>query len=213
VTHWKAIDGSNEWKDFDAIAIVSLPRPPDSWATSSYFAITGDVQDEFLSEKGDKMRQAIMRGQVLSEAAQAIGRTRCRKVVDEDGNCDPVDVVLFLPNTEEGAVIASGIREFFHGSSYSESDFTYEGEVTKTKPRVSRIEEAFVACLRGIPPGRTTAKELRQSTFKGCSPASWERLSAKLRDVTSDLYREMVALGISYVPGRWRGSPAVFYRS
>jgi hypothetical protein len=211
-THWGAIDGSNEWRDADAVAIVSLPRRPDSWATSSYFAITGDVQNEFLGEKGDKMRQAIRIGQVLSDMAQAIGRTRCRKVVDEDGNCDPVDVVLFLPDTEEGAAIASGIREFFVGCGYSE--FTYQGEVTKAKSRVSRIEEAFVICLRGLPKGTTTAKELRATTFRGCSRNSWTRLTETLRDTTSSLYREMVDLGIIFHPGsKGRGSGAAFVRA
>jgi hypothetical protein len=211
-THWGAIDGSNEWRDCDAVCILSLPRRPDSWATSSYFAITGDIRDEILGDEGDRMRQDIRIGQVVSDVAQAIGRTRCRKVIDEDGNCDPVDVFLFLPDTVEGAAIAKGIRREFHDCQYA--DLEYVGDVTRVKPKASRIEDAFMVCLRGLPKGTTTAKELRQGNFKGCSPRSWGSLAAALRDQTSAVHQEMVKLGVAFLPGkRGRGFEASFVRA
>jgi hypothetical protein len=210
--HWAAIDGSNQWRDCDAICIASLPRRPDSWATSSYFAITGDVRDEVLGDEGDQLRRDIRIGQVVSDVAQAIGRTRCRKVVDEDGNCDPVDVFLFVPDSEEGAEIVKGLLSEFQGCQYGELE--YAGSATKTRPKASRIEEAFLVCLRSLPTGSTTAKELRQAIFKGCSRRSWDRLAEALRDPTSTLHREMVSLGIAFLPGsRGRGAEAAFVRA
>jgi hypothetical protein len=209
--HWAAIDGSNEWRDCDAVCIASLPRRPDSWATSSYFAITGDVRDEILGDEGDDMRREIRIGQVISDVAQAVGRTRCRQVIDQDGNCAPVDVFLFLPDSIEGAEIAQGMQRHFAGCTYSEME--YQGSATKARPKPSRIEEAFLVCLRGLPAGRTTAKEVRQGSFKGCSPASWKRLTATLRDPSSQLQREMVSLGITFAPGKWRGVESVFFRA
>lgn len=209
--HWGQIDGSNDWRDCDAICIVSLPRRPDSWATSSYFAITGDLRDALLGEEGDSLRREIRNGQVISDVAQAIGRTRCRRVVDVGGNCDPVDVFLFLPDSAEGAEIARGLRDHFKGCRYSE--MVYEGTVTKAKPKASKIEEAFLLCLRGLPVGTTTAKELRESAFRACSPASWKRLTAVLKDSTSQLHREMASLGIVFLAGsRGRGAGAAFVR-
>jgi hypothetical protein len=210
-THWGAIDGSNEWRDCDAICILSLPRRPDSWATSSYFAITGDVQEEFLGEDGDKMRRSIRVGQVVSDIAQAIGRTRCRKVVDENGNCDPVDAFIFLPDNEEGAQIARELCDYFHGCQAF--DFQYLGTATKTRPKPSKIEDAFLLCLQGLASGVTAASELRRDTFKGCSRTSWTRLTATLRDTASPLHQAMVSLGVTFVPGKWRGAESKFIRA
>jgi hypothetical protein len=132
-------------------------------------------------------------------------------VVDTEGNCDPVDVFLFLPDSAEGAEIAQGLRSHFKGCQYSE--MVYEGTVTKAKPKASRIEEAFLLCLRGLQPGTTTAKELRENSFRGCSPRSWASLTVRLRDTSSQLYREMTALGIVFLPGsRGRGGGAAFVR-
>jgi hypothetical protein len=209
--HWGAIDGSNEWRDCDAICLVSLLHRGDPWATSSYFAITGDVQDEFLGDEGDQMRQEIHVGQLVSDMAQAIGRTRCRRVVDEEGNCDPVDVFLLIPDSPLGTAVVRGLLNHFHGAKQYE--FHYSGTVTKAKPKASKIEDAFLLCLRGLPSGMWTAKELREQFFKGCSPASWKRLMAAMRDTASELHRQMVDLGIRFTPGKWRGAPAVFHKA
>ena len=209
-SHWGALDGSNEWRDCDSLCIASLPRRPDSWATSSYFAITGDVDEGFLGEAGDATRRAVQIGQVVSDVAQAIGRTRCRAVVDGDGNCHRVDVFLFLPDSTEGATISRQLVDYFHGCQVIE--FSYEGKATRSKVRVSRVEEAFSVCLRGLPKGTTTAKEIRLSAFKGCSPKSWERLAAQLVDATSKLHLEMVGLGIAFMAGG-RGGKATFVRN
>lgn len=209
--HWGALDGSNAWRHCDAICIASLPRRPDSWATSSYLAITGDVRDEVLGDEGDNLRRDIHLGQIVSDVVQAIGRTRCRKVVDEHGNCDPVDVFLFLPQSGQGDSILDGIRAELPGCEVRA--FTYAGRATRTRPKASRIEEALILCLRGLPSGRTAGKAVREALGR-CSRASWERLTAALRDPSTPVCLAMQELGVVFVPGsRGRGAEASFLKA
>jgi hypothetical protein len=208
--HWQAIDGSNDWRDCDAICIASLPRRPDSWANSSYFAITGDVRDEVLGDDGDEVRRSIRIGQVVSDVAQAVGRIRCRKVVDEAGNCDPVDVFLVLPEGREGDEILAGLLQFPGVVVY---EWRYSGTATKMRVRASKIEEAFLVAARALPKGRTTAKDVR-AALNGHSQSSWERLAALLRNPKSRVAQAVADLDIVFLPGsKGRGGGATFHRA
>ena len=44
VAHWGALDGKNDWRDFDTVALYGLPYRPPEWAPNTFMAIQG-VQD------------------------------------------------------------------------------------------------------------------------------------------------------------------------
>ena len=41
VTHWGAIDGKNDWQDFDTVVIAGIPYRDIVWANNTFMAIRG----------------------------------------------------------------------------------------------------------------------------------------------------------------------------
>lgn len=155
------------WRDYGVVSILTTHFRPDQWASNAYLAVTGDFDGEILSKEGTPLRWKLMCGQIVSDTVQAIGRVRCRKVVDKDGNCDPTDVYLLLPGAERGEDILAGIKSELPGVQVVQ--WAYDGKATKARPKASKIEEAFAICLKNLPKGTTTAKELLRGAFQGCS--------------------------------------------
>jgi hypothetical protein len=195
--HWGAIDGSNEWRDCDTVAILSLLFRPDYWATNAYFAMTGDLDESLIAEEGKEQRWQLKRGQIVSDVVQAIGRARCRKVVDVEGNCAPTDVYLRLPAGTMGDQILGGIIAELPGVCVVEGDYAGSGEgQSKVRRKASKNEEAFVAYCGQLTRGTHDAALARQRlALRG---GSWRELVAKLRDPASTIAKQLSALGVAY---------------
>jgi hypothetical protein len=116
VMTWGAIDGSNAWQDFDTIAVFTLFHLPPRWALGTYMALQG-LQDQKWLNEYQEILKSIHEGHLISSLVQAIGRIRCRRVVDTLGNCAPASVYLVLGARTEGERLVSAIRSMLPSMS------------------------------------------------------------------------------------------------
>jgi hypothetical protein len=192
--HWGAIDGSNLWRDCDAVAILSLPFRPDYWANNSYFALTGDLDGSFLSDNGDQQRWTLKLGQVVSDVVQAIGRVRCRKVIDENGNCAPTDVFLLLPGGTSGEQILSGIVEQLPDLDVKK--WAYGGTGTVVKKKASKNEAALVDYCSKLTQGtHEAALARRRLNLQG---GSWNRIARDLKHRATGIGAKLAEMGVVF---------------
>jgi hypothetical protein len=108
VGHWGKIDGSNSWKDCDAVVIFGLPYLPLNWSPDVFMSIQGPQETKWFIDNDCRVhgehqdiRKALEYGQMSTNIIQAINRVRCRKTIDQKGNCGPTDVYLMLPPSDQ----------------------------------------------------------------------------------------------------------------
>jgi hypothetical protein len=204
--HWGAIDGSNEWRDCDTVAIFSLPYRPDYWAANTYFALTGDLNESVLSEDGSAKRWSLKLGQVVSDVVQAIGRVRCRKVIDAEGNCAPTDVFLTLPvGTIADQILAGIVAELPDVDIHR---WRFDKNATGAKKKTSKNEEALVDYCSKLTRGTHDAALARQRlNLRG---GSWLRLARDLKDRSSIVAAKLAEMGVMF---RVEGKRSMFIRA
>jgi hypothetical protein len=96
--HWNAIDGRNNWRDFDTLVIATLPYATASLDLNTYMAVNGqEMDDEALNAPPDEVK-LVRENRMAAQLAQAMGRIRLRTMTKEDGTCEPCDIFLRLPN-------------------------------------------------------------------------------------------------------------------
>ena len=87
VGHWGAIDGRNDWMDFDVAVLFGLSYRDHIWANNAFMAFRGLQDDEWLRQPRyqdyDDVRQMMQERQLAVSIIQAINRVQCRKVIDE----------------------------------------------------------------------------------------------------------------------------------
>src|SRR5262249_27105716 len=154
------------------------------WSANVFMAIQGLQTNAWLNNEGDRpfknyrdIRKALEIGRLVVEIVQAINRIRSRKVVDGDGNCDPVDVFIMLPNDETGRSIVEGIKTEMPGINVMDWDYAKQSTVKK-KVRRSNFEEALAALAQVMPSGRMSATDVRN--FLKMSRATWITLAEQL---------------------------------
>jgi hypothetical protein len=211
--HWNAITGSNVWRDCDVAVVLGLPYRPDSWTANTFMALQGVQTTEWLRSdlrpfgSHKDIRQALKRGQVVTDVVQAVNRIRCRKVVNAQGDCPAADLFLLLPSGPEGDDILAGIIKLMEGIRVEA--WTMAGgapTAAKRGPKgssVLRMVEAAHLHLKGALPGKTSKREL--TTYLGLTPKGWDALVASAPDLAS--------FGIEYrVEGRGRGARSFFHK-
>jgi hypothetical protein len=211
VGHWNALDGRNDWSDFDTVAIMGLPYMPDEWTASTFFAYQGAQDTRWLNDPAHRafgshpdIRKAIMRGHLVTSVVQAINRVRCRRTIDPDGNCLATDVFILLPGGDEGAEILNGIRGEMPGAQVVPWEVTeLDGKMKKTDHT-----EALVSYVRGAIRGTYSATTIRADL--NISPRQWERLAATLKDPEADLTQRLTESSARYVVER-RGKTQVAF--
>jgi len=99
VAHWNAIDGRNNWRDFDTLVVLSLPWAKTSLDLSTYMAVQGvELNEQALNAPPDEVRE-IRETRIAAEVAQAIGRIRLRRMTAPDGSCESCDVFIRCPHS------------------------------------------------------------------------------------------------------------------
>lgn len=104
LAHWGAVNGRNQWRDCETVAIVGLPYLDHATPINIALGLLGSQSDEWL-QSADKRAygehhdvvSAIQTGHIAASVLQAINRVRCRKVVDSQGNCARTSVFIMLP--------------------------------------------------------------------------------------------------------------------
>lgn len=199
VGHWQALDGRNDWKDYDTVVIPSLPYMPSEWSANTYMALQGVRNTNWLRasqarEHGEykDIRSELHIGHLTVSIVQAINRIRCRQVIDAQGNCPPADVFILLPGGTTGDRILASIQTQMPGIDMVEWGF----EMTKRKVRKSNYDEALCRYVSTMPAGRLPASKVRADLEIPLK--TWEWLAKKLNDSNSGLAERLAGSGVYY---------------
>jgi hypothetical protein len=208
VGHWGAIDGRNDWSDYDTAVIFGLPYRDRVWSTNQFFAIRGHQDDHWLQypdwNEHDDVRKVMEQRQLSVSIIQAINRVRCRRVVDGQGRSPSADIYIVLPNDQTGHAILQDILADMPGIQAMPWAFELDGPTVPTV-RKGSSHEALITFMTTRLPGETA-----MSTVKGELGLSDNTLR-KLKEVlgksdhpTTTVLREM---GVRYVVrGKGRGA-------
>jgi hypothetical protein len=208
--HWGSVDGSNAYRECDTAVIFGLPYRPDYWTANVYFALRGPQDTPWLTGTErpfgthKDIRNALKVGQMVVEIVQAINRVRCRKVIDERGNCPATHIYILLPNEIVADEILNGIVQEMPGVQVK----TWELDIAKRGVRRSNHEAALMTFIKNLDVGRYAVTHIRN--VLGISTRTWERLTQKLRDDTGSLADAMKAASVRYEVSRTERTQRAF---
>ena len=181
--HWGMIEGSNEWKDCDSVVIFGLPYRPNTWTSSTFMGFCGPPANEWFQSSAKRsfgrhgdIRKALQDGQMLVQVTQAINRVRCRKVIDEAGNCESTNVFILLPGNELSDHLIAGLNAQMPGIRIEEWDYGHQ----KRQPKRSDGESALATYMGNMAPGERKHRREIQDTL-GIPIATMNRLWKKLK--------------------------------
>ena len=197
--HWGAVDGSNEYRDCDTAVIFGLPYRPNTWSANAFMALRGPQPTKWLQEsdkrkwkRHEDIRKSLKHGQIITSIIQAINRVRCRKVIDEEGNCPNTDVYLMLPHDSIADEILKGIRKEMPGIR----TVSWSLSSARRKVKRSNHELALSKFIMNMNIGRQAITVIKKTL--GISSTTCESLIRKMKDENSDLYKAMTKTGAKY---------------
>lgn len=200
LAHYGALDGRNDFRECDSVAIFGLDYRNPADASVSFMALQGSrVQTtEWFRDPSRRsfgghsdIREALNRGWITSSLIQAVNRIRTRSVIDEHGNCPPSYVYVLLPDNSDGKAIYNTLVEQMPGMKSEK--WIFEGA---RQARRSQHEGSLRKLIEHMEPGEQwTATDLRQHLQ--IPKRGWERLTQKLRG-ESALAQYMVQHGVRY---------------
>ena len=206
--HWGAVDGSNDYRDCDTAVIFGLPYRPNTWSANAFMALKGPQSSEWLQQsdnrkwrKHEDIRKSLKHGQIITSIIQAINRVRCRKVIDDEGNCPDTDIYLMLPADEIAKEILKGIRKEMPGIK----TMTWNFSSAKRKVKRSNHELALSKFIMNMNIGRQPITIVKKAL--GISRSTFKRLLEKMNDRNSNLHKTMTKVGSKYItqgPGKGR---------
>lgn len=211
LAHWGNLDGKNEWGDCDAAVFFGLPYLDDIAPTHAYFAHQGPKSDDWFTGNRSfggfaDIRRSLQDGFIARSMVQAVNRTRCRKPIDNAGNCNPTDVYLLLPAKGQTTdLVTRSIRHQMPGISVRE----WETGATKRKARKASAEARLLAYFEKAPEGI----HLKSAVVSGLrtNTRSFERMTAELRRA-SPIAEKLAALRVRYHSTAGRGKEAYFIK-
>ena len=170
VTHWGAIDGKNDWQDFDTVVIAGIPYRDRVWANNTFMAIRGLQSNEWLQNSAKRafgtiedIQRGLQLSQITVSILQAINRIRCRRVIDENGNCKSSKVYLLIPHGEEGEEILDGICTEMPLVRLHEWEFTWNDIVTNDNR--TNFKEAIIRLMENANSGKYTFSWFQERIF------------------------------------------------
>jgi len=218
VDYYGNLDGSNQYKDCDAVVLFGLNHRGKIWATNIFFALQGlpDSNDWFHDPeerafKGFKdVREDLANAQLSVDTIQALNRVRCRKTIDDKGNCPKTDVYILLGDDSRGKHVKHSIVKAMPNINV---DYNFNYNAVKRKAKKIRYEEALSSYLKDQNAGEYTKKALIKRY--GMGARQFEKIVAKAKvDPECLLARTMEEENISYhVTGHGRGAKAFFLKS
>lgn len=200
--HWGLIDGSNEWKNCNKVVVFGLPFRPDTWSANLFMAFQGPRSTAWLQSEGKRphgrhvdIRQSLMEGAIIADVIQAINRVRCRKVIDEQGNCEPTSIWILLPKDRISERLLDGISRDMPGIRLCEWD--YEKQKSKTpRPRRGRWEASLTKYLMNMASGSEPSGHIKNNL--DMSARTMASLAKKAQDRDSELHHNLRSLGVRY---------------
>ena len=162
--HWGKIDGSNHWQFCDTVVIFGIPYLPQTWTSNIFMALQGAQDTEWLQDdsartfgKHADIRQALELGMISTSIIQAINRVRCRKTIDDHGNCEQTDVYIMLPNNNLNNAILKDISTMMP-EIVIKDDWDYKPQ--KKKVKASKYEQALAKLIEIMDIGRLTPAKI-----------------------------------------------------
>jgi hypothetical protein len=208
VGHWGAIDGRNDWSDFDTAVIFGLPYRNRVWSTNLFFAVRGHQDDHWFQSphwnEHDDVHQVMEQRLLSVSIIQAINRVRCRRVIDAQGRSPSANIYIILPKDQTGDAILQDIRADMPGIVQVPWDFEMDGPVVPVV-RKGSSHEALITYMTTQLPGETAMTrvkdelDLNDSAFK-----KLKEVLGKADHPTTTALRDM---GVRYVViGKGRGA-------
>jgi hypothetical protein len=210
VGHWGAIDGRNDWSEYDTAVIFGLPYRTRVWSTNLFFALRG-YQDDYWFQypdwnEHDDVHQVMEQRQLSVSIIQAINRVRCRRVVDAEGRSPSADIYIVLPKDQTGDIITQDILTDMPGIVEVPWAFELDGPVVPTVRRGSS-HEALIAYMTTRLPGETAMAIIKSEL--GLNDGALKKLKEVLRTADHPTTTALRAMGVRYfVRGKGRGAKA-----
>ncbi|TPM06129.1 MULTISPECIES: hypothetical protein [unclassified Mesorhizobium] len=198
VAHFGAIDGKNDWQDFDTAIILGLPYRGDLWAVGTFIALQGLPEDEWFASPSwqgyDDVRKVMEQKQITVSVVQAINRIRCRKVINSDGDCPSADIYIILPDNRQGASILKDITTEMPGINVLPWDFVLDGDVVKV--RLADGYDPLISFMASRPSGETSVRMIK-SELGWCS-SKMKDLGRLLRDNGHRITATLAEMGVTF---------------
>jgi hypothetical protein len=166
VNHWGAIDGRNDWSDFDTAVILGLPYRGSIWANNTFFALQGAQDDAWLKspqwKQHHNVRRLMEQRQLSVSIIQAINRVRCRRAIDAEGRSPTADIFVVLPKDKYGDGILDDIRADMPGLNVVDWDLELDGPKVH-KARKGSSHEALIRLMGNRLPGQTPLSLIKRA--------------------------------------------------
>jgi hypothetical protein len=195
--HWNAIDGRNDWRDFDTLVIATLPYATASLDLNTYMAIhEKELDDEALNASPDVVK-LVRENRIAAQLAQAMGRIRLRTMTRPDGTCEPCDIFLRLPNWRY-MVDADRVLDAVIRTLPGAQVLPWE-RATRKLPRApkrtgARYDDAFITLVTEMEPGQVRYSDDVKQALELRGKNAWARLSKAARTPGSRLHDAFAAL-------------------
>jgi len=208
VGHWGAVDGRNDWANHDTVVIFGLSYRDPMWALSQFCAFQGPQDDAWIKKPKWKAHKDVLRlmgqRQLSVSIIQAIGRVRCRRVIDVHGRSLPTDIYIVLPKDGAGDAILRDIHSDMPGLKEVVWNFELDGpKVRKARKGSSHAE--LIAFMDNRLPGETSMPTVQREL--GLSASKMKKLRETLRSTEHPTTQALLKLGVRYeARGTGRGA-------
>jgi hypothetical protein len=210
VAHWGAIDGRNDWEDYDTAVIFGLHYRNRVWSTNLFFALQG-FQDDYWFQypdwnEHDNVHKAMEQRQLSVSVIQAINRVRCRRVIDAQGRSPPADIYIVLPTEETGDATLRDILVDMPCIQQMPWAFELDGPIVP-KVRKGSSHQALITYMTTRLPGETAMSAVRDAL--GLKDGALKKLMAVLGKAEHPMTTALREMGVRYVvPAKGRGAKA-----
>ena len=168
-----------------------------------FFAMQGLQDDQWFDEAGSRqwssyrdVRRELVDRQIAVSVIQAINRIRCRRVIDNRGNCEQADVYIVLPHDATGDKLLEATKQEMPGIKVADWPLELDGrhDAGASARRVSHME-ALVTFMENALPGVYAATHL-QKVLK-IARSSWADVKSRLCETGSPFAARLAAAGVS----------------
>ncbi|RAZ78255.1 DEAD/DEAH box helicase family protein [Mesorhizobium atlanticum] len=198
IAHWGAIDGKNDWQDFDTAVVLGLPYRGDLWAVGTFIALQGLPENGWFASPSwndyDDVRKVMEQKQITVSVIQAINRVRCRKVINAEGDCPPTDVYVVLPESRLGASILRDITTEMPGINVVPWGFNLDGDAVSV--RQAEGYDPLISYMRYRPSGETSMITVKSEL--GWPSSKMKELGRLLRDGAHRITATLGEMGITF---------------
>jgi hypothetical protein len=201
VENYGNLTGKNNWQNYDTVVLYGLMHKPETFNINRQAMATTPADAMEDKDIRDKLKATDL----ASEVIQAINRVRCRKVIDENGNCDHTKVFLTLPSGTIGEIILQSITSKMNNIVVKDWDIITTLERTSSK-KSSWLNSVISYVKANLQADENLTATVVQKAL-GISKANFYELCNK------DYFQEELSknnLSLQLPPNRKRGK--AFYR-